>query len=231
MKCLFGQAVSCVEQRDFARFREVGHAFLSSGRTHPALPVMPDRPIGTYLGFPCLGPIVEWSMPFREVEILLVEDNPDDEFLVLRALRKHKVSNKVHVVRDGEEALDFLFCRGQYEQGNCSHDLRLILLDLKLPKLNGLEVLAEIKKDSRTKKIPTVLLTSSAMQEEMLRAYVNGANSFLQKPVDFDHFDELIRQVGYYWMRLNQQPGAITLMADEPENREESELTFAEPVS
>jgi two-component system, response regulator len=175
-------------------------------------------------------PIVILSMLFREVEILLVEDNPDDEFLVLRALRKHKVSNKIHVVRDGEEALDFLFCRGAYAQSNCARNLKLILLDLKLPKVNGLEVLAEIKKDPRTKTIPTVLLTSSTMQEEMLRAYVDGANSFLQKPVDFDHFDELIRQVGYYWMRINKQPDAITLVAEEPEGSTERDLIFAEPV-
>jgi CheY-like chemotaxis protein len=192
----------------------------------------PDSQFGGCLGFRLAAPIVRLSMAFREVEILLVEDNPDDEFLVLRALRKHKVSNKVHVVRDGEEALDFLFCRGQYHESNCAHNLKLILLDLKLPKINGLEVLAEIKSDPRTKSIPTVLLTSSSMQEEMLRAYVDGANSFLQKPVDFDHFDELIRQVGYYWMRINQRPDrdSITLMAEEPEGFDESELTFAEPV-
>lgn len=152
-----------------------------------------------------------------EVEILLVEDNPDDEFLVLRALRKHKVSNKVQVVRDGEEALDFLFCRGSYEQSepaNCERGLKLVLLDLKLPKLSGLEVLAAIKQNPATRHLPVVLLTSSNLQEEMLRAYLGGANSFLQKPVDFDHFDELIRQVGYYWMRLNQNPEQITLVAD-----------------
>jgi two-component system, response regulator len=166
-------------------------------------------------------------MRYREVEILLVEDNPDDEFLVVRALRKHKVSNKIHVVRDGEEALDFLFCRGQYEQRNCPTDLKLILLDIKLPKVDGLEVLAEIKKDERTRAIPTVLLTSSNLQEEMLRAYLGGANSFLQKPVDFDQFDELIRHVGYYWMHLNQKPDLITLVAEEPEERD---LTFAGAV-
>lgn len=190
----------------------------------------PDGSFGGSLGFKPLLPIVLFGMSYREVEILLVEDNPDDEFLVLRALRKHKVSNKVHVVRDGEEALDFLFCRGRYEQQqHCGRDLRLVLLDVKLPKINGLEVLAEIKKDPRTREIPTVLLTSSAMQEEMLRAYVDGANSFLQKPVDFDHFDELIHQVGYYWMRLNKKPDLITLVAEEPDE-EGSEATFAEPV-
>ena len=153
-------------------------------------------------------------MPFREVEILLVEDNPDDEFLVLRALRKHKVSNRVHVVRDGEEALDFIFGRGKYAGGEIRDALKLVLLDLKLPKVNGLEVLEEIKRNPETKHLPVVLLTSSRLQEEMLRAYVGGANSFLQKPVDFDHFDELIRHVGYYWVHVNQHPGEITLVAD-----------------
>lgn len=153
-------------------------------------------------------------MAFREVEILLVEDNPDDEFLVLRALRKHKVSNRVHVVRDGEEALDFIFGRGNYAEWKARDALKLVLLDLKLPKINGLEVLEEIKQHPDTKHLPVVLLTSSQLQEEMLRAYVGGANSFLQKPVDFDHFDELIRNVGYYWVHVNQHPGEITLVAD-----------------
>jgi two-component system, response regulator len=157
----------------------------------------------------------------REVEILLVEDNPDDEFLILRALRKHRVSNKIHIVRDGEEALDFLFCRGRYGREDCHHNLRLVLLDIKLPKVSGLEVLAEVKQDPRTRHIPIVLLTSSNLQEEMLRAYVDGANSFLQKPVDFDQFDELIRHVGFYWMRLNQKPGELLLVSREEENEDE----------
>ena len=150
----------------------------------------------------------------REVEILLVEDNPDDEFLVLRALRKHKVSNRIHVVRDGEQALDFLLGRGRYENTGYERRLKLVLLDVKLPKVSGLEVLTEVKKNISTQHIPIVLLTSSALQEEMLRAYVDGANSFLQKPVDFDQFDELIRHVGYYWVHLNKNPEQITLVAD-----------------
>lgn len=158
-------------------------------------------------------------MAFREVEILLVEDNPDDEFLIVRALRKHKVSNKIHVVRDGEEALDFLFCRGPYvsslyENSNCDRTLKLVLLDQKLPGMSGLEVLAEIKQNPKTRHVPVVLLTSSALQEQMLRAYVDGANSFLQKPVDFDQFDELIRHVGFYWLRINQNVDQVTLVAD-----------------
>jgi two-component system, response regulator len=168
-------------------------------------------------------------MRFREVEILLVEDNPDDEFLVLRALRKHRVSNRIHVARDGEEALDFLFSRGRYV-GESPRNLKLILLDVKLPKLNGLEVLSEIKKDPATKSIPTVLLTSSNLQEETLRAYLGGANSFLQKPVDFDHFDELIRHVGYYWIRLNQKPDTITLVEEQDESSQSEDLIVAEPV-
>ena len=159
----------------------------------------------------------------RQVEILLVEVNPDDEFLVLRALRKHNVSNKIHVIRDGEEALDFLLGRGRYEGSGVDQTLKLVLLDLKLPKVSGLEVLTEVKKNPATRHIPIVLLTSSALQEEMLRAYVEGANSFLQKPVDFDHFDELIRQVGFYWMRLNRNPEQITLVAD-VEGAEDQEL-------
>lgn len=160
-------------------------------------------------------------MAYREVEILLVEDNPDDEFLILRALRKHKVSNKIHIARDGEEALDFLFCRGPYANNECPRNLRLILLDLKLPKISGLEVLAVVKQDPATKHIPVVLLTSSNLQEEMLKAYVDGANSFLQKPVDFDQFDDLIRQVGFYWMRVNKHPEQqLLIVAEEPDEGE-----------
>lgn len=166
-------------------------------------------------------------MAFREVEILLVEDNPDDEFLIVRALRKHNVSNKIHIVRDGEEALDFLLCRGRYEETNCDRTLKLVLLDVKLPKMSGLEVLAEVKKHQTTRHIPIVLLTSSHMQEEMLRAYVDGANSFLQKPVDFDQFDELIRQVGYYWMRLNRNPDQLMLVAEVEGQEQEEFATIA----
>lgn len=165
-------------------------------------------------------------MAYREVEILLVEDNPDDEFLILRALRKHKVSNKVHIVRDGEEALDFLFCRGPYEHTDCRRNLRLVLLDMKLPKVSGLEVLAALKQEPSTKHIPVVLLTSSNLQEEMLTAYLDGANSFLQKPVDFDQFDELIRQVGFYWLRLNKQPEELLIVS---EFQDDGELALNEP--
>ena len=156
-------------------------------------------------------------MPHREVEILLVEDNPDDEWLALRALQKNNVSNRIHVVRDGEEALDFVFCEGKYESGECRRNLRLILLDIKLPKIDGLEVLQRIKKDPRTCTIPVVLLTSSKQQEDMLRGYQTGANSFLQKPIAFHDFDELMRTVGFYWVRLNKCPDKIVLVGkDDP---------------
>jgi CheY-like chemotaxis protein len=151
-------------------------------------------------------------MPYREIEILLVEDNPDDEWLAMRALEKNNVSNKIHVVRDGEEALDFLFSRGKYENEDSKRNLRLILLDIKLPKVDGLEVLQQIKNHKTLRSIPVVLLTSSKQQEDMLRAYTDGANSFLQKPIDFGEFDSLIRDVGFYWVRVNQFPEKIALV-------------------
>jgi two-component system, response regulator len=155
-------------------------------------------------------------MSYREVEILLVEDNPDDEYLAMRAFRKHKVSNQIHVARDGEEALDFLFCRGEYRDASCPRNLKLILLDLKLPKVNGLEVLEAIRNDPSTRHIPVVLLTSSKEQEDMLRAYTNGANSFLHKPIAFDEFDALIKQVGFYWVHVNSTPDL--LLVEDPEH-------------
>ena len=161
-------------------------------------------------------------MSHHAVEILLVEDNPDDEWLAMRSLRKHHVSNKIHVVRDGEEALDFVFCRGKYRE-SCPEHLRLILLDIKLPKIGGLEVLEAIKADQATAHIPVVLLTSSKEQEHMLHAYTKGANSFLHKPIAFDEFDTLIKHVGFYWIHLNQTPELLLVEPDETEPRE-SEL-------
>lgn len=160
-------------------------------------------------------------MSHREVDILLVEDNPDDEFLAMRAFRKHKVSNKIHVVRDGEEALDFLFCRGAYADQSCCRNLKLVLLDLKLPKVNGLEVLEAIKSNAATCHIPVVLLTSSKEQEEMLRAYTSGANSFLHKPIHFDEFDTLIKHVGFYWVNVNSSP-ELLLVEGRAEEQEDA---------
>lgn len=138
--------------------------------------------------------------------ILLVEDNADDEALTLRALNKNGVANKVEVVRDGAEALDFLFCRGAYA-GRDPLDLpQVTLLDLKLPKVDGLEVLRQIRADPRTKMAPVVILTSSREEQDLIAAYSNGANSYVRKPVDFNQFVEAIKQLGLYWLILNEAP-------------------------
>ena len=141
-----------------------------------------------------------------EIEILLVEDNPDDLDLALLALRKNHVANKIEVSRDGEEALDFLFCRGAFTERSFDNPPRVVLLDLKLPKIDGLEVLREIKKDSRTKAIPVVVMTSSKEQRDLVEGYQLGVNSYIQKPVDFNQFREIIKQLGFYWLVINQAP-------------------------
>ncbi|HXE74059.1 MAG TPA: response regulator [Candidatus Xenobia bacterium] len=143
-----------------------------------------------------------------EVDILLVEDNPADVELTLRALRAHHVSNPVHVVRDGEEALDFLFCRGPYSDRLSNHALKVVLLDLKLPKVDGMEVLRQIKSDPRTKAIPVVILTSSREERDLVESYQLGVNSYIQKPVDFDQFRSVVKQLGLYWMVVNVPPPA-----------------------
>ena len=140
------------------------------------------------------------------IEILLVEDNPDDLELALFALKKNNFANKVHVVRDGEEALDFLFCRGCHETRSFDQPPRVVLLDLKLPKVDGLEVLRAIKQDPRTKAVPVVVMTSSKQQRDMVEGYQLGVNSYIQKPIDFAEFREIIRQLGYYWLVINQPP-------------------------
>jgi two-component system response regulator len=145
-------------------------------------------------------------MKSSEIELLLVEDDSNDIELTLRALRKHKLANKIHVVRDGEEALDFLFRRGAYAGRGSNEWLRVILLDLKLPKVSGLEVLKAIKADPRTQSIPVVVMTSSSEQRDMCDGYRLGVNSYIQKPIDFDHFQEVIRELGYYWLVVNCCP-------------------------
>jgi two-component system response regulator len=138
--------------------------------------------------------------------ILLVEDNPDDEALTLRALNKNNIGNRVVVVRDGVEAIDFLFCTGEYAKRD-PHDLpQVILLDLKLPKLDGLEALKRIRADARTSLLPVVILTSSKEERDLLESYKHGANSYIRKPVDFNEFLDAARQLGLYWMVLNEAP-------------------------
>ncbi|MBN1485726.1 MAG: response regulator [Chloroflexia bacterium] len=142
----------------------------------------------------------------RPLEILLVEDNPYDEELTMHSLRKHHLANRIEVVRDGQEALDFIFCRNRYAQRDIRDTPRLILLDLKLPKVDGLEVLQHLKSDERTRTIPVVMLTSSREERDLVESYRLGVNSYIVKPVDFEKFSESVRQIGYYWLLLNQQP-------------------------
>lgn len=142
----------------------------------------------------------------NDVEILLVEDNPDDVELALFALRKNNFGEKTRVVRDGAEALDFLFCRNAYASRSFERPPKLVLLDLKLPKIDGLEVLRELKADLRTKSIPIVVMTSSNHQRDMVKGYQLGVNSYIQKPVDFDKFNQIIRDLGAYWLVINQFP-------------------------
>ena len=145
-------------------------------------------------------------MTAREVDILLVEDNNDDVELTLHALRKENLANNIHVARDGEEALEFLFCNGTHAARSFDHPPRLILLDLKLPKLDGMEVLKRLKADPRTKTIPVVILTSSKEERDLVNGYNLGANSYIQKPVDFDQFRHTVKNVGLYWLLINQPP-------------------------
>jgi two-component system response regulator len=143
-----------------------------------------------------------------EKVILLVEDNADDEELTLRALEKSNIMNRVVVARDGVEALDYLFMRGTHAARDSKEQVQVILLDLKLPKLDGLEVLRALRGDPRTKLLPVVILTSSGEEQDVVRGYDLGANSYIRKPVDFTQFVEAVRQLGLYWLVLNHPPPA-----------------------
>ena len=142
----------------------------------------------------------------NKMEILLIEDNPEDVEITLRAFQKYHLTNKIHVVRDGEEALECLFGTGRYANQPLASSLRMILLDLKLPKVDGIEVLQRCKSDPRTKNIPVVVLTSSREERDLANSYNLGVNSYIVKPVDFSLFTEAIRQLGQYWIGLNQLP-------------------------
>ena len=138
--------------------------------------------------------------------LLLVEDNPDDEALTLRALRKHNLAKKIVVVRDGQEALDYLFGDGEYSGRDTGELPQVILLDLKLPKVGGLQVLQRLRAEPHTRSVPVVVLTSSNEEQDMIRSYDLGANSYVRKPVDFQQFIEASRQLGFYWLVLNEIP-------------------------
>jgi two-component system response regulator len=142
----------------------------------------------------------------REKVILLVEDNPDDEALTLRALKKNDIQNQVVVARDGAQALEYLFGTGERKERDPKVSPELILLDLKLPRVDGLEVLRRIRADERTRLLPVVILTSSKEQRDLVEGYGYGANSYIRKPVDFGQFVEAVRQLGLYWLVLNETP-------------------------
>jgi CheY-like chemotaxis protein len=142
----------------------------------------------------------------RPLELLIVEDSPQDLELTLRSLRKAKIANPIHVARDGAEALDFIFCEGSHSERKITDMPSVILLDLKLPKIDGLEVLRRVKGDLRTKTIPIVVLTSSKEQCDIIESYGLGVNSYIVKPVNFERFAEAVGQLGLYWLLLNQPP-------------------------
>jgi two-component system, response regulator len=138
--------------------------------------------------------------------ILLVEDNADDEALTFRALMKNNIGSQLVVARDGAEALDYLFATGQYSGRDVNSGPQVVLLDLNLPKVSGLEVLRQLRANERTKHLPVVILTSSKEEQDLLKGYDNGANSYVRKPVDFNEFTESVRQLGLYWLILNELP-------------------------
>lgn len=148
----------------------------------------------------------EIDMDLNEVEILLVEDNPTDAELTMRALKKNNLTNKLVWVKDGAEALDFLFANGTYADRSQADLPKLVLLDLRMPKVDGLEVLQKIKADEKTKKIPVVVLTSSKEDEDIVESYELGVNSYVSKPVEFDEFTEAVSTLGLYWILLNKPP-------------------------
>lgn len=145
-------------------------------------------------------------MKFRNTTILLVEDNPDDVILTLRALKKNNIGNKIIVVGDGAEALDFLFCRNRYADRSPEDRPQLVLLDIRLPKIDGLEVLRRLRADERTRSLPVVMLTGSEEEKKIVESYKTGANAFMRKPIDFYQFTVTVPQLGLSWLVLNKEP-------------------------
>lgn len=146
------------------------------------------------------------SVATNAIELLIVEDNPQDLELMLRALRKANLANRVHVCRDGAEALEFVFCEGPHADRKMGETPRVVLLDLKLPRIDGLEVLKRIRGDERTRTVPVVVLTSSKEQRDIVESYRLGVNSYIVKPVNFERFSTAVRDLGMYWLLLNQPP-------------------------
>ena len=142
------------------------------------------------------------------VDILMVEDNANDEALTLHELRKYHLTNRIQIVRDGQEALEYIFCTGRYATRDIKDQPHVILLDIKLPFVDGLEILRRIKQDERTRTIPVVMLTSSREERDLIESYRLGVNSYIVKPVDFDQFKESARTLGMYWLLLNKPPKA-----------------------
>jgi CheY-like chemotaxis protein len=142
----------------------------------------------------------------RERSILLVEDNPDDEALAIRALRRSRITNEIVVVHDGVEALDYLFGRGAYAERNLNNQPAVILLDLKLPRMDGIEVLRELRAHESTRLLPIVILTTSEEEQDVLNSYSLGCNSYVRKPIDFLQFSQAVQQLGMYWLLLNEAP-------------------------
>jgi len=142
----------------------------------------------------------------QEVEILLVDDNASDVELTVRALRAHKLANSIHIAEDGQQALDFVFCRDTYAERSFASPPKVIFLDLKMPKVDGIDVLRAIRGDARTRMIPVVILTSSKEQRDIVEGYKLGVNAYIQKPVDFDEFRRVIEQMGMFWLVVNQPP-------------------------
>lgn len=144
----------------------------------------------------------------QPIFIVLVEDNPADAELAIRALRRGRIANQIELLEDGAEALDFIFCRGAYAHRQITDHPKIILLDLKLPKVSGLEVLRQIKTDPRTQMIPIIVMTSSAQDSDIIESYQLGVNSYIVKPVDFEQFNKAVEQIGLYWVLMNRTPNS-----------------------